>query len=220
MSDIPWLEETQRLRFPPAEEASEEGIVASGGNLSPGMLLSAYEQGVFPWFNSDDEPVLWWSPDPRFVLFPEELHISKSLKKTLKKKLYEITINKDFPSVIKQCALIKRPDQPGTWITDEMINSYEILHKLGHAYSVEAWDGEGQLVGGLYGVAVGKIFCGESMFALKPDASKAAFAVFVQHLAGQGFKLIDCQVYTENLERFGAKEIPRREYLGMLTSEK
>lgn len=208
---FPYLDEETRFTFPPVESATEEGIVGVGGNLSPGMLLSAYSQGIFPWY-SHGEPILWWSPDPRFVLFPEELHISKSLKKTLKKRRFAVTFDSQFESVIGRCARIPRPWQSGTWITDEMMEGYVRLHELGYAHSVEVYADDG-LVGGLYGVSLGSCFFGESMFADQTDASKVGFVVFLASLVPAGISLVDSQVYTDHLARFGAREIPRIEYL-------
>lgn len=211
---FPYLDERSRFTFPPVESATEEGIVGVGGNLSPGMLLSAYSQGIFPWY-SRGEPILWWSPDPRFVLFPEELHVPKSLRKTLNKRRFSVAFDSDFETVIRRCATIPRPWQSGTWITEEMIDGYVTLHQLGYAHSVEVYS-DARLVGGLYGVSLGRCFFGESMFADASDASKVGFVVFVSTAVGHGIELIDSQVYTGHLARFGARDIPRREYLRYL----
>lgn len=208
---FPYLELEDRYQFPDPEEADLTGILASGGNLSPGMLLSAYRQGIFPWFNRE-EPILWWSPDPRFVLFPDDLHVSKRMRRILKKGLYTVTYDHAFDEVLRRCAEIYRPGQDGTWITLAMGEAYAALHREGIAHSVEAWEGD-TLAGGLYGIALGGLFCGESMFADRPNASKAAFITLVGDLVRRGFSLIDCQVYTPHLESLGAVEIPRREYL-------
>lgn len=208
---FPYLDEDSRFTFPPVELATDEGIVGVGGNLSPGMLLSAYSQGIFPWY-SRGEPILWWSPDPRFVLFPGELHIPKSLKRTLNKRPFDVSFDSDFESVMRRCASIPRPWQSGTWITEEMIDGYMRLHHLGYAHSVEVRSG-GRLVGGLYGVSLGSCFFGESMFADAADASKVGFVVFLASLVPAGISLVDSQVYTDHLARFGAREIPRVEYL-------
>jgi leucyl/phenylalanyl-tRNA---protein transferase len=212
--DFPYLDEKSRYRFPPANRATEHGIVGVGGNLSPGMLLSAYSQGVFPWY-SEGEPLLWWNPDPRFVLTTGRLHIPKSLKKLMKKKPFHLCYDSHFREVVEYCSVVPRPGQDGTWITPEMIDAYVELHRLGLAHSVEAWNGE-HLVGGLYGVSLGRMFCGESMFSLESGASKIALVHLVHSLEPRGFNVIDCQVRTEHLEAMGAEEIPREEYLGLL----
>lgn len=203
-----------RFRFPPVEQAGPEGIVAVGGNLQPDMLLSAYAQGIFPWY-SEGQPILWWSPDPRFVLLPERLHLSRSLKRTLKHRRFELRFDSAFAQVVAHCRETPRPLQNGTWITSEMADAYVQLHEMGFAHSVEAYEG-GQLVGGLYGVSLGAAFFGESMFAHRPDASKNAFVALIRRLREAEFHLIDCQVYTEHLARFGAAEIPRAEFLEKL----
>lgn len=200
------------IEFPDVSLASKEGIVAIGGDLSPERLRLAYKSGIFPWFD-DEEPIIWWSPDPRFVLFPEHLKVSKSMRQFLRNTDFEVTINKDFEAVINQCALIKRGGQQGTWITQTMIEAYIKLHELGDAKSVEVWL-ENELVGGLYGVDVNNgVFCGESMFSKVSNASKVAFITFLQH---SNYKLIDCQVYTNHLESLGAEEISRDEFLTYL----
>jgi leucyl/phenylalanyl-tRNA--protein transferase len=200
--------------FPPPHKASEEGLLAVGGALSPETLLLAYTNGIFPWY-SDGQPLLWWSPDPRFVLFPEEYHCPTSLKKIIRKNSFTIKFDTDFASVIHNCSLVPREGQDGTWITDQMIAAYCELHRLGYAHSVEAYDGK-NLVGGLYGVSIGKMFAGESMFALSDNASKVALYFMVEKAKEMGFDFIDCQVHTDNLERFGAKNIERKEYLKLL----
>jgi leucyl/phenylalanyl-tRNA--protein transferase len=202
---------TDELWFPPVEQSAPDGLLAIGGDLSAERLLLAYRSGIFPWFN-DDEPPLWWSPDPRFVLFPQELYVSKSMQQLLKRKAFMITVNKAFTEVIRNCGRPKRKGQDGTWITAEIEEAYTELHKLGYAESVEAWK-ENELVGGLYGIRMGKLFFGESMFAKVSNASKFAFIVFVQHLQKEGVVLIDCQVYTEHLESLGARMIERKEFL-------
>lgn len=201
--------------FPNADSAMKEpdGLLAMGGCLSPERLVNAYRHGIFPWF-SDGQPVLWWSPDPRLVLFPEKLTISRSLRKTLRKKEWIITCNKDFDQVINNCAA-PRPNAEGTWITPAMDAAYRRLHQRSIAHSVEAWYEE-KLVGGLYGVALGRVFFGESMFSLKDNASKAAFATLVDNLKAWGYKLIDCQVHTEHLVKFGAENIPRSQFVRLL----
>ncbi len=203
---------TNNMEFPDVSEASEEGLLAVGGDLSVKRLMDAYSRGIFPWFEVE-EPILWWSPDPRFVLYPEKLKVSKSMRQVLRNCDFEITVNKDFKAVISECANIKRDGQPGTWITNSMIEAYVKLHDLGYAKSVEVWKGN-QLVGGLYGVDLGNgVFCGESMFAKESNASKAGFITYIQNT---NYKLIDCQVYTNHLESLGAEDIPRDEFLKFL----
>lgn len=214
---FPYLDEKTFIEFPPL---NENGIVALGGNLSPGVLLSAYLQGIFPWYN-DEEPITWWSPDPRFVILPQNFHIPKRLKRFLNnndslpsenKEKFIFKQNTNFSEVIKNCASIKRKDQNGTWITQDMIDAYCQLHELGYAHSFETWQ-EGILVGGFYGVLIGSVFFGESMFSFVPEASKAAFAIFAQNFFKQGGKLIDSQVYTDHIARFGGKNISRDSFL-------
>ncbi len=205
---------SQKMIFPPPEWADKDGLLAVGGDLSVERLILAYSMGIFPWY-SEGQPILWWSPDPRLVLFPDELIISKTLRQALRKGLFRVTTNQAFEKVIVQCATIERKGQQGTWITKEMVDAYIRLHQAGYAHSVESWDGE-ELVGGLYGVMMGRVFFGESMFARKSDASKVAFATFANELARRGFELIDCQVTTEHLKRFGAREISRAEFLHRL----
>lgn len=202
------------LQFPHPEEASPEGIVAVGGDLSPERLLLAYSMGIFPWFD-DDQPILWWSPDPRMVLFPDKLKVSKSMKRVLRDEVFTVTINKAFDRVIRNCASVKRDGQAGTWITEDMITAYNKLHAMGKAISVEVWLDD-ELVGGLYGLDLKPIFCGESMFSYVSNASKAGFITLVQLLKEKGYTLIDCQVYTEHLASLGAEEIPRSEFLKLI----
>lgn len=192
-------------------------IIAVGGDLSPEMLLSAYRQGIFPWY-SDEDPILWWSLDPRFVIFPDGLHISKSLRKKIRKSTYEITVDRAFELVIAGCRDVLRPEQDGTWITDDMTNAYTKLHHLGYAHSVEAWC-EGNLAGGLYGISLGGCFYGESMFYRLADASKVAFAALAGVLFDEGFGLIDCEQHTRHLAGFGAKDLPRVNFLEALNRE-
>ncbi|MCK8479242.1 leucyl/phenylalanyl-tRNA--protein transferase [Psychroserpens algicola] len=202
----------RHIGFPPVHLASKEGILAIGGDLSPERLVLAYKSGIFPWFD-DDEPIVWWSPDPRFVLFPSQLKVSKSMTQILRNSDFEITVNKDFKAVIEHCSSVKRDGQKGTWITKHMKSAYIRLHELGLARSVEVWLNN-ELVGGLYGVDVNNgVFCGESMFSLVSNASKAALITFVQNT---NYKLFDCQVYTNHLESLGAEEIPRNEFLSYL----
>ena len=210
---FPYLYETDF--FPFSNPSSwKDDIIAVGGNLSPGMLLSAYEQGIFPWYGPYD-PILWQSPDPRFLIFPEKLHVSSSMRKILKNRVFEITFNKDFEGVINGCAEIYRPDQDGTWISKDIIEAYIELHRLGFAHSAEAWH-EGILAGGCYGVLLGKVFVGESMFARKANASKAAFLTLAEKLFKDGLSFIDCQVYTKHLASLGGEELPRKEFLALL----
>lgn len=204
---------SDKLEFPPLDEASKEGLLAIGGDLSPERLMLAYKTGIFPWY-SHEQPILWWSPDPRFVLFPGKLKISKSLKQVLRNNRFKVTKNKAFNRVIKECSEAIRPNQPGTWITNEMNQAYIELHKLGFALSVEVWEND-NLVGGLYGVDLGNnIFCGESMFSKVSNASKVGFVNFIQN---SDYHLIDCQVFTEHLERFGAEEMPRAEFIKLIS---
>ncbi len=213
---IDWLSPDD-LSFPPVEHALEDGLLAAGGDLSPERLLNAYRHGIFPWYNADN-PILWWSPDPRLVLYPEHLHISKSLKKTLKKQPLTVTIDQAFTDVMLACAQPRNDavsDGFHTWIQDDMVTSYTTLHQQGHAHSVECWL-EGQLVGGLYGIAIGRVFFGESMFSLVNDSSKVAFAALCQRLIEWDIPLIDCQVYSDHLARLGATEIPRSRFIQAL----
>lgn len=204
----------QDLRFPPVEEASPEGLLAAGGDLRPERLLKAYRHGIFPWYS--DQPILWWSPDPRTVLFPDKLHISRSLKRSLRPGLFNVTLDRCFRDVMQNCAE-PRPQYPdgGTWITAEMLDAYQRLHELEYAHSVETWQ-EGQLVGGLYGVALGGAFFAESMFTLVPDASKVALVSLVRQLQTWGFRLMDCQQSSPHVMRFGAEEISRCKFLDSL----
>lgn len=200
----------KELIFPPVHLAEPDGLLAMGGDLSPERLILAYKNGIFPWY--EGEHVLWWSPDPRFVLFPQELKVSKSAQALLKRRTFDFTINTAFEEVIDMCKTIDRKDQMGTWITREMKDAYIKLHAFGYAHSAEVWK-EGELQGGLYGVRIGKCFFGESMFSKASNASKYAFISYVQHLQQEGVEIIDCQVYTEYLESFGARMISRNEFL-------
>lgn len=203
---------THCIEFPDVSLASPDGLLAIGGDLSIKRLILAYKNGIFPWFDNE-ESILWWSPDPRFVLFPKHLKVSKSMKQVLRNSDFEVTINKDFLSVIRSCSKINRDGQSGTWITDNMIEAYLKLHKLGYAKSVEVWKDD-ELVGGLYGIDLGNnVFCGESMFAKESNASKVGFITFIQN---SNYKLIDCQVYTNHLENLGAVEISRKDFLNYL----
>jgi leucyl/phenylalanyl-tRNA--protein transferase len=234
MSVFPYLPADAHFRFPDPAKAKGD-IVAVGGNLSPGMLLSAYEQGIFPWYNEGD-PILWQSPDPRFVLFPEKLHVSQSMRKLLRQRVYDIRYDTAFPEVIRSCAEISRRGQSGTWITADMLEAYCELHRLGYAHSAEAWQ-DTQLAGGCYGIFLGVqdrhpdlsdlpdgnsnadgIFFGESMFARKPNASKAAFLSLAQKLFARNTAFIDCQVWTAHLESFGGESMSRKDYLKLLAA--
>jgi leucyl/phenylalanyl-tRNA---protein transferase len=210
---VPIFKLDDRLAFPPPNLA-EDGLLAVGGDLRPERLVLAYTRGIFPWYE-DGLPILWHSPDPRMVLEPERLRVPRSLRKTVRKRLYRITYDRAFRDVMEACATAPRAGQDGTWITREMVAAYTRLHDLGLAHSVEAWRGR-DLVGGLYGVSLGAVFFGESMFARAPDASKVAFVTVVQELRARGITLIDCQVYTPHLARFGAEEWPRERYLAVL----
>ena len=207
---------TKKIDFPDVSQADVSGLLAIGGDLSEERLIKAYHSGIFPWFDKQD-PILWWSPDPRFVLRPEKLKVSKSLKQLLKQKKFQVTFNKEFEQVIHHCAQIKREGQDDTWITSEMIDAYINLHKIGLAKSVEVWQEE-QLVGGLYGVDLPdkKVFCGESMFTKVSNASRVGFVTYVNHLIKEAYELIDCQVYTNHLASFGAEEIPREVFMSYL----
>ena len=213
------LDEGQEYRFPPAESATPNGVVCYGGNLSPGALVSAYRQGIFPW-PSNPAVMRWCSPDPRFIVLPEFLHITESAQKALKKALkrdseYTLTLDSDFREVIKNCAAIPRIGQPGTWIFPSLVNAYTMLHELGYAHSVEVWK-NGNLVGGLYGMSIGAAFFGESMFSLESNASKIGFLSLARTIFDRGFEFIDCQVYTPYLELMGGIDVPRSIYLSML----
>ncbi|MFD2822821.1 leucyl/phenylalanyl-tRNA--protein transferase [Lacinutrix iliipiscaria] len=202
-----------KIEFPNVTHSTKEGLLAIGGDLSVERLLLAYTSGIFPWFN-DEEPILWWSPDPRFVLFPEKLKISKSMKQILKNSSFKVTVNQDFYSVIEACSHVKRNRQSGTWITEPMLHAYVKLHELGYAKSVEVWQDE-ELVAGLYGVDLNNgVFCGESMFTKVSNASKVGFISFIQNT---NYKLIDCQVYTNHLETLGAQDISRADFLKYLS---
>lgn len=203
----------KELVFPPVDLAEPDGLLAVGGDLSTERLILAYRSGIFPWY--EGEHILWWCPDPRFVLFPGELIISKSMRSVLKKSTFTFTINSAFSEVITNCKRVARKDQDSTWITDEVRNAYIELHKKGIACSAEAWQ-DGKLVGGLYGVRLGKVFFGESMFSHVSNASKFAFINYVNELMKEDVKLIDCQVYTEHLESLGARMISRKEFIGLI----
>ena len=203
-----------RLLFPDVEKADEDGLLAVGGDLSPERLLLAYKNGIFPWFN-EDSMILWWSPDPRMVLFPNNIKISKSMAQVIKSNRFRITWNTEFEKVINACSAIIRKGQHGTWITPEMKSAYLKLHQMGIAKSIEVWEND-VLVGGLYGIDLGNVFCGESMFSKTSNASKFAFISLAKELQQKKYRLIDCQVYTSHLESLGAEEIPRKQFIEIL----
>jgi len=200
--------------FPDPSQAEPEGLLALGGDLEPQRILIAYSMGIFPWY-SDGQPILWWSPDPRLILIPNHIHLTKSLKRVLKSDRYTVSLDRDFPAVIRSCSTIDRRGQEGTWITAEMMKAYQRLHEAGFAHSVETYSGS-DLVGGLYGLSLGGAFFGESMFSLKPDASKTALAALARILVHLDFDFIDCQVPTAHLKRLGAIEIEREDFLARL----
>ena len=208
---MPVFRLTETLEFPPPHLAEPDGLLAVGGDLRPERLELAYSMGIFPWY-SQGSPILWWSTDPRLVLLPHKLNVSRSLRQTISKGTYTHSMDRAFMEVMAKCREVHSGDKGGTWITPEMIEAYTALHNKGIAHSVETWQ-DGALVGGLYGVAIGGAYFGESMFALRPDASKAAFVYLVERLERWGFLLIDCQMTTEHLMRFGAEEMPREEFL-------
>jgi leucyl/phenylalanyl-tRNA---protein transferase len=205
---------TKELFFPPVSETDESGVLAFGGDLSPERLILAYKSGIFPWFNSD-EPIIWWAPNPRMVLYLEELVISKSMRNVINKNIFTITFNQNFREVISNCQKIKRKNEDGTWITNDMIEAYCKLHDLGIAKSVEVWQNN-ELVGGLYGIDLGHVFCGESMFSKVSNASKFAFINLVSDLKSKNYQLLDCQVHNDHLESLGCREIDRKEFMKIL----
>ena len=207
---------SKELFFPPVSETDSDGILAIGGDLSAERLLLAYNSGIFPWFEAD-EPIIWWSPNPRMVLFLDELVISKSMRNILNRNIFKVTFNQNFREVISNCQKSKRSGQNGTWITNDMIEAYCKLNELGKAKSVEVWQND-QLVGGLYGIDLGTVFCGESMFSKVSNASKVAFIALVKQLKAADYQLLDCQVYNEHLESLGCREIERLEFLKILKS--
>ncbi len=202
--------------FPPPDLSDENGLLAVGGDLSVDRLILAYSMGIFPWY-SEGDPILWWSPNPRLLLFPEELKVTRSLKQTLNKEMFHVTMDTAFEEVIQRCAAVHNRDDGGTWITNEMIDAYVCLHKKGYAHSVESWY-KGKLVGGLYGLSIGSAFFGESMFTKKSNASKVAFVKLVEHLVKWDFTFVDCQITTPHLMSFGAREVPRSEFLKLTRS--
>lgn len=207
---------TRELYFPPVEEATYEGILAVGGDLSTERLLLAYRNGIFPWFDAD-EPILWWSPPERMVVVPSLYKVSKSTRNLLNQNKFKVTFNQDFRAVITNCQQIERKDQSGTWITNDLIEAYVKLHELGFAQSVEVWQND-ELVGGLYGVDLGRVFCGESMFSKVSNASKIAFVTLIKHLNENNYNLLDCQVHNDHLESLGAFEISRELFIKVLKS--
>ena len=204
-------QKNEQLYFPPVEDADENGLLAIGGDLTPARLILAYRSGIFPWFNEAD-PICWWSPDPRFVLYPSELKISKSMQQVVKKQTFQFSTNKAFKAVIHACSTTPRNGQDGTWITNEMQDAYLHMHQLGYAHSAEAWLND-ELVGGLYGIRLGNVFFGESMFSHVSNASKFAFIQYVQMLQKENVQLIDCQLHTQHLESLGARMIPRKTFM-------
>lgn len=205
---------SDRLEFPDVETANSEGLLAVGGDLSSERLMYGYKNGIFPWFN-EDSLILWWSPDPRMVLFPEKIKISNSMQKILKGNQFQLTMNTCFEEIVTRCASIKRKGQQGTWITYNMKRAYLKLHEKGYAKSYEVWE-DSQLVGGLYGIDLGHVFCGESMFSTVSNASKFAFIKLAQELGKKNYSLIDCQLYTDHLASLGAEEIPRKKFVKIL----
>ena len=212
---IPWLDEAHGPAFPPTSRATRRpnGLLAAGGALTPDWLLAAYRRGIFPWFN-DGEPILWWSPDPRMVVFPDQVRITRSLRKTLRNSAYEVRLDHDFAAVIKACAEPREPGG-GTWITPAIQAAYLRMHELGYAHCVETWI-DGELAGGLYGIAIGRAFYGESMFSRRTDASKIAFAHLTRFLLQHDFRVLDCQMTTQHLNSLGGREIPREAFVRML----
>lgn len=209
---------SNELFFPPVSHANQDGILAIGGDLSVERLQLAYNSGIFPWFN-EGEPIIWWSPNPRMVLFLDELIVSKSMRNILNRNIFTVIFNQNFRDVISNCQKVKRDGQSGTWITNEMIEAYCKLNELGFAKSVEVWQNN-QLVGGLYGIDLGHVFCGESMFSLVSNASKIAFIALVNKLKEENYRLLDCQVYNEHLESLGCREIERNEFMEILNNNK
>ena len=204
----------KEINFPQVDLAEPDGLLAIGGDLSEERLLSAYKKGIFPWYEGSH--ILWWCPDPRFVLFPDKLHVSKSMRTLLNQHRFEFTVDQAFSEVINQCKTVPRRGQHGTWINDDVKRAYISLHKKGYAHSAEAWK-DGQLAGGLYGIRIGKVFFGESMFSRESNASKYVFIKYIEQLKSEGVELIDCQVYTEHLESLGAQMIPRKKFISLLS---
>jgi leucyl/phenylalanyl-tRNA--protein transferase len=215
LNTMPLFVLDKEIHFPPVQFAEPDGLLAIGGDLSEERLLESYRKGIFPWYEGDH--ILWWCPDPRFVLFPSSLHVSKSMRTLINRDAFDFTINKAFPEVISQCKTITRREQRGTWITEEVRHAYIHLHRAGWAHSAEAWQ-NGELVGGLYGIRMGKVFFGESMFSKLTNASKYVFIKYVEHLKSEGVELIDCQVYTDHLKSLGAEMIPREKFISLIKS--
>lgn len=213
---MPLFRLSKNLVFPPARFARNDGLLCIGGDLSPERLILAYEKGIFPWF-SENDPLLWWSPDPRLVLFPDKIHISKSLNKTIKKNIFTIRLDTAFEQTIHACSSLRKKEDSGTWLVDEMVSAYILLHKKGYAHSIETWQ-DGKLVGGLYGISIGHSFFGESMFSLQKNASKIALVCLATHLKKHNFDLIDCQVTSDHLIHMGAIEISRQSFLEIIES--
>ena len=212
---MPVFKLSKRLSFPPPHLAIKEGLLAVGGDLSPERLLLSYQSGIFPWY-SDGDPILWWAPDPRLILKPDEIILSRSLRRTIRKELYTVTRDTHFRHIINACAQTRRKGGPGTWITPEMASAYTRLHQMGYAHSFETWC-DGQIVGGLYGVSLGRCFFGESMYAALADASKVALAALAEFAQDNKFEFIDCQLPTDHLKSMGAREIPREDFMIRLT---
>lgn len=214
--DFPYLDINDFYTFPnPLDLEDDEGIIGVGGNLSPGMLFSAYYQGIFPWY--DEKPVLWWSLNPRLILKPSEIKVTKSMKKMFKKSVYKVTMDNAFEDVMRNCSEISRSHEDGTWITEEIIHAYKKLHDEGFAHSIEVWNQNGDLAGGLYGVSIGSFFAGESMFAKESNSSKYGFITLARYLEQKGFEFIDCQQETAHLESLGAKAVDRKEFYKLLS---
>ena len=211
---LAWMPKGGPLVFPDAENAPADGLLMAGGDLAPERIMLGYSRGIFPWYD-EDSPILWWSPDPRCVLFTEKLRVSPRLRRSLRGRDFSFTVDSCFERVIRLCSEVPRPGQDGTWIVPDMIQAYVRLHELGHAHSVEVWE-DGELAGGLYGVKLGRVFFGESMFHLRPFASKAAVVFLAEQLGAQGVELIDCQQTTPHMLRLGAEEMPRRDFLRLV----
>lgn len=211
---MPVFQLTEEIVFPPVDLAEPDGLLAVGGDLSEDRLLAAYSLGIFPWY-SEGSPLLWWSPDPRTVLLPAELKVSRRLERVIRREEFQVTFDRAFAEVVRNCVEVHRTRSGGTWITAEMAEAYVRLHRIGLAHSVEAWQ-SGELAGGLYGISLGGVFCGESMFTLRSNASKVAFVTLVRRLGERGFSLIDCQMKTDHLASFGAREVARSDFIELL----
>ena len=211
---LAWMPPGGPLFFPKPEDAPADGLLMAGGDLTPARLMLGYSRGIFPWYD-EDSPILWWSPDPRCVLFTEKLHVNPRLRRSLQARGFTFSVDSCFGRVIRHCSEVPRPGQDGTWIVPDMVDAYIRLHEQGHAHSVEVWE-NGELAGGLYGVKLGRVFFGESMFHLRPYASKAAVIFLVEQLKAQGVELIDCQQATPHMLRLGAEEIPRKDFLPLV----